>query len=103
MTAKVREMGEIRIRWVGIFAASVEEIVARFINDGDMHMAGAPWEAFARFRHEAWGDSILGAERFDNVSDGVVSESQGSIKNGYHYLNRPALSAICLISANSRA
>ncbi len=68
MTAEIGKVGEIRIWRVGIFATPVEEVVAGLVDDGNMHVTGIAWEAFARLRHEAGRDSVVGAQRFDNIS-----------------------------------
>ena len=102
-------MGEVRVGDFGVFAAAVEEVVAGLVDDGDVHVTGIPRQTLARFGHETWCDAMFGAEGLDDISGTYESASagvgEGLERKGIRYtdLKRPALSAICLISANSRA
>lgn len=61
-------------------------------------------EAFSGFGHEAGSYAELAAQGLDDVSETVVSSSENvdGLSDSTD-LKSPALSAICLISPNSRA
>lgn len=67
-------------------------------------MARIPREAFSGFGHEAGSDAEFATQRFDDVSERLLAVREMLVAFwGITNLKSPALSAICLISPNSRA
>ena len=66
-------MCEVRIGRVRVFGASVEEVGAGLVDDGNMHVAGVSRKTLTRLCHKAGGDSVFGTEGLDDVSIMLIS------------------------------
>ena len=98
VAAEVGEVREVRVGWVGVLLAAVEEVLAALVDERAVHVAGVSGEPFARLGHEAGGHAVFGAEGLDDVfeeggavcHEADVGEFEGGFEDAGAGLGVPA-------------